>query len=430
MALKILATGDIHIGKKSSGVPENIEESATKFTWNRIVDWSIKNGANVVVLTGDIIDNDNRYFEAIGPLQSGFEKLKQADIAVFMVSGNHDYDVLSQMVVTENYDNVNLLGSNGQWEIKKISKNGEEIQFVGWSFPNAHFSEDPFSKFDVTEIDTNITTIGLLHGDVDIPESKYAPINSNNFLNKSVDTWILGHIHKPRIIRESDPHVCYPGSPHALSSKEQGIHGPLLLTIEKKDDIHIRQIPLSPVRYENIAIDITHTTDELSLRDTVTSGLINDANKKIEQLQGVSFLIYDLSLEGQHGNLRDIEKWILPIVDDYDHEIDTETRLAVRKAVVNARPKVENIKELASQSSPVGILAKTIIALQNDKRTNFLDEILEKWQLKHESINGAVTYQPLRTTDKFHGIPDAKVKQHVLRECNRLLGELIAQQIP
>ena len=43
MALKILATGDLHIGRKSSGVSENVEESSTKFTWNRIVDWSIKN---------------------------------------------------------------------------------------------------------------------------------------------------------------------------------------------------------------------------------------------------------------------------------------------------------------------------------------------------------------------------------------------------
>jgi len=428
MALKVLATGDIHIGKRSSSVPENSEESATKFTWNRIVDWAIKNGVDVLVLTGDIVDQNNRYFEAIGPLQSGFEKLKRADIAVYMVAGNHDYNVLPQITDPEKYDNVHLLGFNEEWEIKTFSKNGEKIQFVGWSFPNKHVSEDPISKFNVTEIDTNITTIGLLHGDVDNPESKYAPIDSNNFLNKSVDVWILGHIHKPRILRESEPHVCYPGSPHSLSSKEQGIHGPLLLTIEKKDDIHLKRVPLSPIRYENIIIDITNTTDERSLRDTVTSELLNNANTKIEELQGVSFLIYDVSLEGQHTNIRDIETWVFPIVDDYDQEIDTETKLSVRKVIVNARAKLENIEELAKQSSPAGVLAKTIVALQKGETTEFLDDMLEKWKLEYESINGARIYQPLHTSENFQDKPDPKAKQYILNECNRLLGELIVQQ--
>lgn len=428
MALKILATGDIHIGKKSSSVPEGADESATKFTWNTIANWAIKNGTDVLVLTGDIVDQNNRYFEAIGPLQSGFEKLKQADIAVYMVAGNHDYNVLPQMIDFEKHDNVHLLGNNEEWEMKTFSKNGEKIQFIGWSFTNQHVSEDPFSKFNLTAIDTTITTIGLVHGDVDNPESKYAPIDSNNFLNKSVDTWVLGHIHKPQILRESEPHVCYPGSPHALSSKEQGVHGPILITIESKDDINIKRIPLSPVRYENITIDITNTNDEGSLRDTVTSGLLNDALTKIEQLQDVSFLIYDLILEGQHSNIRDLEAWISPIVDDYDHEIETETRLSVRKVLVNVKPKVENMKELAKESSPAGVLANTIIALSNDETTEFLDEILKKWKLEFESINRAGIYQPLRTAEKIQDKTDRESKQYILNECNRLLAELIGQQ--
>src|SRR5690554_5979131 len=106
MALTILATGDIHIGKKSSGIKHNTEESATKYTWSRIVDYAIKSKVDILALTGDIIDQDNRYFEAIGPLQAGFEKLKQANISVFMVAGNHDFDVLPQLVNSERYNNV------------------------------------------------------------------------------------------------------------------------------------------------------------------------------------------------------------------------------------------------------------------------------------------------------------------------------------
>ena len=43
MAITVLATGDIHIGKKSSSVRQDIEESATKYSWNRIVDYAVGN---------------------------------------------------------------------------------------------------------------------------------------------------------------------------------------------------------------------------------------------------------------------------------------------------------------------------------------------------------------------------------------------------
>ena len=428
MALKILATADLHLGKKSSNVPDSAEEGSTKYTWNRIVNWAIKNEIDALLLSGDIVDQDNRYFEAIGPLQSGFDKLKRADIAVYMVAGNHDFDVLPQIIGTNKYENVHLLGFNGEWEVKIFSKNGEKVQFVGWSFPKQFVTEDPLLKFNGIKLDSNYTTIGLLHGDVDNRESKYGPIESNNFMNKQVDIWILGHIHKPQEFRNADPYICYPGSPHALSSKEPGIHDLIMLTLEERDDIKVIHVPLSPVRYENITIDITNADNEAVLRDTVTSALFKEANDNIAELENVAFLVYDVYLEGHHTNIKDIETWTIPIVNDYDHEMETEVKLSVRKVIVNVQPKVDNMEELAKQPSPAGILANNILAIQKGGSTEFLDELLKGWNLKLENINTAGTYQPLRATVKLFDKPDMGVKKYILHECNRLLAELLAQQ--
>ncbi len=429
MALKVLATGDLHIGKKSSSIKHDAEESASKYTWNRIVDYAIETKVDVLALTGDVVDQDNRYFEAIGPLQFGFEKLKRANIAVYMVAGNHDYDVLPQLVGSEKYSNVHLLGAKATWEMKTFSKNDKKIQFVGWSFPSQHFKENPFLNYKLSEIDPSIPTIGLLHGDVYDPNSIYAPININNFSQRSVHAWILGHIHKPQTLKDFDPIVLYPGSPHALSAKESGQHGPVLLTIHSPTDIKFEKISLSPVRYELLSINVTDHHDEASIRDAVTSKLFEDAHSRIMELEKVSFLIYDIVLTGQHSKIRELETWMHPIIHDYEQELDaTETRISVRKILIDVQPKVENMEVLAQESSPAGVLAKTILALLNDETTDFADRLLLEWKTKHASITHSAVYHPLRGIERFEQEVNPDSKQYILNECNRILTELIGQQ--
>src|SRR5690554_5254704 len=277
MALKILVTGDIHIGKKSSSTPDNSSISATKTTWLSLVDYAIQNKIDVIALTGDVVDQNNRYFEAIGPLQLGFERLLKAKIEVFMVSGNHDYNVLPQLVDNEKYPNIHLLGKDGTWEIKTFEKDSDQLQFVGWSFPKNHFYEDPLLTFNLPSLNKTIPSIGLLHGDVDVPDSQYAPINSNQFLNLPVNAWMLGHIHKPQIINNAEPLVLYPGSPHALSAKETGAHGPVLLTIQSPTSIERARVALSPVRYETVEVDLSDLNTQELVRSKVTQTLIKFA---------------------------------------------------------------------------------------------------------------------------------------------------------
>ena len=141
--------------------------------------------------------------------------------------------------------------------LKKLYVSGQTIQFTGWSFPNQFVQESPLMSFTIENLDPNLTTIGFFHGDAFSKESRYGPFDASQLLNKQVDAWIIGHIHKPLNLRDSDPIIWYPGSPHALSPKETGNHGPLLLTVQNPHEISVRQVPLSPVRYETINADIS-----------------------------------------------------------------------------------------------------------------------------------------------------------------------------
>ena len=427
MAIKILATADLHLGKSSSGIPEHSEVASTRYTWLRMINWAITNNVDVVVLCGDIIDRDNRFFEAIGPLQSGFDLLKKAGIVIYLVTGNHDFDVLSQVIHTAKNEHVHLLGINGKWEIMTFSKDTQTIQFVGWSFPNQYVAQDPLVTFAEITLDPNQIAIGLLHGDLDNVESIYAPLQLASLLRSRVNAWILGHIHKPAEIRPLNPSVWYAGSPQALSSKEQGIHGPLLITI-KDTDITIHPVALSPVRYERLSIDLTGVDTEADLRDRLITGIFGDAGTKNQELSEVAYLVYDISMVGKSTKIRELAFWAHQLVRDYSQQTDSGTAIVVRSVSSNLQPSVKNLQELSAQESPAGILAQSILALELNQTNPFLEKLLIEWKHKQQLLNTSIVYQPLHVPGKAVDENEPDAKKYILQECNRLLAELMAQQ--
>ena len=86
-----------------------------------------------------------------------------------------------------------------------------------------------------------------------------------------------------------------------MSAKEQGVHGAVVLTIHSRTEIERKIIPLSPVRYETIEIDVTGREQKEHVRDVITSELFEDVQSKPPQeLDGVSYLVYDVTLVGEH----------------------------------------------------------------------------------------------------------------------------------
>lgn len=428
MPIKILATADLHLGRRSSAVPIEEREGSTKYTWQRIVDWSIQNNVDILVLSGDIIDKDNRYFEAIGPLQTGFDKLNKNGIVVYLVTGNHDYGVLAEITQNNRYENVHLLGKDGKWEKKRYQGDGGAIQFVGWSFPNEHVREDPLKGFNQLETDPNEVTIGLLHSEADTPDSKYGPVEINELKNTGTDAWILGHIHKPSKLNKDKPFIAYPGSPHALNSGEQGVHGPLLLEVEGKDNLRVSQIPVSPVRYESLQIKIEPTDNEATLREKLTSALFQQGQELLSELEKIRYLIFDIELKGNSTAVKELENWTDRAIEDYRQELETGTKIIIRKVTNRVQPAVENLGELAREKSPAGKLAESIMALEKGETTPFIDKLTKEWQRKQQKVNNTGTYFPLRSEKQLPEPNDKLAREYILKECNQLLNTLINTQ--
>jgi len=68
MALELLAIGDMHLGRRPSRLPGELAESGRSYgpaeAWTRAVRHAVETGVDVVALAGDLVDQEDDFFEA------------------------------------------------------------------------------------------------------------------------------------------------------------------------------------------------------------------------------------------------------------------------------------------------------------------------------------------------------------------------------
>ena len=178
---RLLCVGDIHLGRRPSRIPADIEEYGVNVAdltpiaaWKKVVEWAIDNDIDAVVLAGDVVEGLDDRFEAYGHLESGVRKLDNAGIGIVAVAGNHDVQALPRLA--DHIDQFKLLGRGGNWESVEIAgRAGGRIRLLGWSFPEKHVGRNPLNDI-MEDISVDVPTIGILHCDVDGGRSQYAPV--------------------------------------------------------------------------------------------------------------------------------------------------------------------------------------------------------------------------------------------------------------
>lgn len=429
--MKILCTGDVHLGKPVSSLPPGIttDEVSAMAGWFDIVNFAVREGADLVALTGDVVDEANKYYEVLGALERGISDLARAGIPVVAVAGNHDHDVLPIMARHFPPEQFRLLGSEGEWErFTGTGPEGFPVHIDGWSFPSRHWQHNPLDTYTLETPEDGVL-LGMLHADVDQAQSDYAPVSSADLHNSSHRLWMLGHIHKPTLLERpgssGQPSVLYPGSPTAFHPGEQGEHGPWIITVTAGGSVEARHMPMSRVRFETLAVDVDGV-DELDEIDTIIPEAIREHSGEILAAADIrsmpKALVYRLVLTGRTAAHSELE-WHVKRVGAYS-PADGAVAIAVDRVTAATKPSWD-LDQIARMPGAPGYLARWVRDLQNGTPEGEAEALLDQ---ARQIINEGA-WGPFRELEAGGSGSDSSAGLGPLREELGHLGMLLLDEL-
>ena len=362
MPLKILAVGDLHLGRVPSRLPADLGDDGRRYgpsaVLERIVEHSIASGVDAVAFAGDVVEHDHDFFEAYRDLRKAVRGLLDAGIRVLAVAGNHDTEVLPRLA--DQLDGFDLVGRGGRWESRTLTSGAERITLHGWSFPQRVVAASPLAGVRLERGPG--PNLGLLHCDLDQTQSRYAPVAKAELESAGLDGWLLGHIHKPGPLSVDSP-VGYLGSATGLSPAEHGPRGPWLISIENGRIASIEQQPLAPLHWEPLDVDLTGIAAAEDARDRLLARIAElDAVLAARAVPPAAAGLR-VRFGGRSSLRREIERMLAAErLDDVGPGTGT-LRYFVESAKVATAPQAD-LAALAEAPSPAGLLARRLRLLE------------------------------------------------------------------
>ena len=393
--MKLLCVGDIHLGRQPGRLPAGLldelkaSDLGPAAAWRLAVDFALADEVDAVLLAGDVIEQEDDFYEAYGDLRRGVDRLAAAGIPVLAVSGNHDVQVLPRLA--DAVPGFRLLGRGGAWEVQDVAgRDGRRVQVLGWSFPERRVSTSPLAAHELPELDPgNGPVVGLLHCDRDAAGSPYAPVRSAELADAPADAWLLGHVHKPDRLAPPRP-IGYLGSLTGLDPGEAGPRGPWRLECAGPE-LALEHLPLAPLRWEEVEVAL----DGLESAENVHALAVSALDALHERLAGERFrpraVGCRLRFTGRTAHRREVGRSLaagdpLRILDARD-----DILYFVHDWRMEAGPALD-LEELARGADPPGLLARKILLLRGAAGDAERQALLAGARRRLESLGGRRTF--------------------------------------
>lgn len=280
--IKFIHTADIHLAKELSynSVSElssnHVFSTAGKRAFKNLVDLAVSENVDFILIAGDLYDREARSIKASQFFLKQSQHLKENNIDIFIISGNHDPAGVEKEVF-ELPDNVYYFSSE-EVEVFEYQKEGQTAaRILGQSYRQKFESRTMYNYYTVS--DKSVFNIALLHTALTRDNNRYVPVNKSDLLTKhEINYWALGHLHQYQKLSEQ-PAIYFPGTLQGHNISEQGNKGAILVEVDSNLNSQENFVSLAPVIFKEIELDL----EGLDLKNI--SQLQNLAAEKITQIK-------------------------------------------------------------------------------------------------------------------------------------------------
>ena len=251
--LKLIHGADFHLDAPFAALPADKarqRRAEQRELLGRLADLAEGERADLVLLSGDLLDGGETYQETVEALARTLGELR---VPVFIAPGNHDwYGPRSPYAGTPWPDNVHIFTS-GQVEAVELPELGCVVHGAAFTAPQADRS--PLAGFSAPR-DGRIHLM-VLHGEVG-GQGRYGPVDPADIAASGLTYLALGHVHAcSGLQRTGETFWAYPGCPEGRGFDETGEKGVLAVTVADGGAVSARLVPLARRRYEIVEADVT-----------------------------------------------------------------------------------------------------------------------------------------------------------------------------
>ncbi len=364
MTVRFIHTADIHLDSplcglyRYQGAPEEQLRGATRRALESLVDLAIEEKVDFILIAGDLYDGDWRDYNTGLFFVGQMGRLREADIPVYVVQGNHD--AASSMTRRLRLPtNVHIFATD-RAETKTLDHLGVAIH--GHGFAKQATTEDLSLRYP--DPISGQLNIGLLHtcaGGREGHES-YAPCSLDYLIAKGYDYWALGHVHKREVLSSGYPWIVFPGNTQGRHIRETGAKGCSLITARDGRIESVEHRVLDVLRWAVCEVDASGAidVDELLVRADQQIRLSSSASP--DRLLAMRMVIKGACPAHRAVNQRpeQFEEQLRALVNDLARD-----QIWLEKIKLETR-RDQDLSALLEQQHAVAFLGRFIRELQQD----------------------------------------------------------------
>ncbi|RPF50156.1 metallophosphoesterase family protein [Aquisalibacillus elongatus] len=266
--IRFIHSADLHLDspyKGLKGLPDRIFQdikTSTMTAFNRLIDLAIDLNVDLLLIVGDLFDQESTSIKSSLQLKKGLERLNQQGIKVYISYGNHDYMMQDKVNLT--FPENTYVFPSHEVTNAVFEKDGERVaEISGFSYYSQSVKERMVENYRKTsDAPYHIATLhGSLQGQDE--HAVYAPFSLGDLKKVDANYWALGHIHKREWIMD-EPYAVYPGNIQGRHMKETGEKGCYLVELsDHQTDLNFYSLQEVVFTEEEIALDNVHLIDDL-----------------------------------------------------------------------------------------------------------------------------------------------------------------------